>query len=269
MWPGSTTSARWVILPAGSVAGARGGRLCRAQAARAGVPAFTKAPAVSQPRSPTLDPLGPLLSAIGVAALVFLPFVLIKANRIVPGEARTLLEFLSVGPLLAFDLMLALAAGTALFVANARWRLAFALLGVIAVTMAVAAAGNALTPPGKTVVRVAPGAGFWVLLIALGLMTTDAITRLRPGPAMRVLLLALFAAAAGLALDSGALDHLSIMREYAVDADRFARQARQHVLLAFGSLAAAVVVGLPFGILWHLVLRSLGRGFGTTKPVIT
>jgi osmoprotectant transport system permease protein len=224
---------------------------------------------VSQRRLPALDPLGALLSAIGVAALVFLPFVVFKANRVVPGEARTLLEFLPAGPLLAFDLMLAVAAGTALFVANARWRLAVALLGVIAVAMAVAAAGNALTPPGNKVVRVAPGAGFWVLLIALGLMTTDAITRLRPGPAMRVLLLALFAAAAGLAFASGAFDHLSIMREYAVNSDRFAREARQHVLLAFGSLAAAVVVALPVGILCHRIPRIRAGVIGTLNLIQT
>ena len=220
-------------------------------------------------RLPSLDPLGTLLSAVGVAALVFLPFVVFKANRIVPGEARALLEFLPAGPILAFDLTLALAAGAALFVANARLRLAFALIGVIAVAMTVAAAGNALTPPGNKVVRVAPGAGFWVLLIALGLMTTDAITRLRPRPVMRVLLLLLFAAAAGLAFASGAFDHLSIMREYAVNSDRFAREARQHVLLAFGSLAAAVLVALPVGILCHRIPRLRAGVIGTLNLIQT
>ena len=71
-------------------------------------------------RLPALDPLGALLGAVGVAALAFLPFVVFKANRIVPGEARALLDFLPTGPVFGLYLMLALAAGTALFVANAR-----------------------------------------------------------------------------------------------------------------------------------------------------
>ncbi len=35
-----------------------------------------------------LDPLGVLLTAAGAAALAFLPFVLFKANRILPGDPR-------------------------------------------------------------------------------------------------------------------------------------------------------------------------------------
>ena len=72
-----------------------------------------------------------------------------------------------------------------------------ALLGVAALSLALAAAADALTPGGNKVVRVAAGPAFWVLLVCLGLMATDAITRLRPGPATRVLLLALFFAVAG------------------------------------------------------------------------
>ena len=53
------------------------------------------------------------------------------------------------------------------------------------------------------------------------------------------------------ALSSGFFDDLSIMREYAVNATRFAREARQHLLLALGSLLAATLVALPIGILCH------------------
>jgi osmoprotectant transport system permease protein len=164
---------------------------------------------------------------------------------------------------------LLLVAIVALGVSDARGRLAAAVLGILVVAAAVAAAGNALTPPGNKVVRVAPGAGFWVLLLALGLMATDAITRLRPGPGMRVLLLAMFTAVTVLALAHGTFDHLSVMREYAVNATRFAREIRQHVLLALGSLAAAVIVALPLGILCHRVPRLRGGILGTLNVVQT
>src|SRR5207253_5136416 len=97
-------------------------------------------------------------------------------------------------------------------------------------------------PAGNRVVRVAPGAAVWVLLTCMSLLATDAITRVSPGPASRVLFLALFIGVAGLALAHCTFDNLSVMREYTVNAYRFAREARQHVWLAFGSLTAAFIV---------------------------
>jgi len=170
---------------------------------------------------------------------------------------------------LAFGAILMLVAATALGISNARVRLAVAVAGVAVVSLAIAAAGTALTPPGNGVVRVSPGTGFWVLLIALGLMATDAITRLRPGPGMRVLFLVLFAAIAGATFAHGTFDHLSIMREYAVNAGRFAHEARQHVFLAVGSLGAAVVVALPVGILCHRVPRIRAGTLGTLNLIQT
>jgi len=214
-----------------------------------------------------IDPLGAVLVAAGAAALLFLPFVVFKSNRIVPGDPRTLVQVLPAWGALGCAALLALAAAAALWVANARARLALALLALAAVALAAAAAGDALTAPGDRVVRVAPGGAFWVVLVCLGLLGTDATTRLRPGPGLRVLMLAASLAVVGLALAHGVFDHLSIMREYAVNAVRFAREARQHLKLAFGSLAAAALVGLPLGVLCHRAPR-LRPGVLTTLNVI-
>jgi osmoprotectant transport system permease protein len=194
-----------------------------------------------------VDRLGTLLSAAGALALVCLPFAIYKANRIVPGDPRGMVEALPLWVALACQAALLVAAVVAVGVGNARARLAAALFGVIVLTLAAACAGDTLTPPGNKVVRIAAGPAFWVLLVCLGLMATDAITRMRPGPALRVLFLLVFIATAVLALGSGAFDHLSVMREYAVNAERFTREPRRHVLLAAGSLGAAVLVGLPLG----------------------
>lgn len=216
-----------------------------------------------------IDRLGALLVAVGAAALTFLPFIVFKANRIVPGDARGLLDVLPLAPALACVAALAMIAVIASRIANARVRLAAALLGVIIVALAAAAAGNLLTPAGNKVVRIAPGSGFWVLLISLGLLSTDALTRLRPGPLLRVAWLALFAAVAGLALAHGVFDHLSIMREYAVNAVRFARELRQHLWLALGSLGAAVIVALPVGILCHRAPRVRNAILGALNLIQT
>jgi osmoprotectant transport system permease protein len=221
------------------------------------------------PRSYRIDRLGALLSAAAAAALIWLPFVVFKANRIVPGDAHSLAEVLPLRGALGCEAVLLLTAGVALAVADARVRLAAALSGVVALALAIAAAADALTPAGNTVVRVAAGAAFWVLLIALGLLATDAITRMRPRPLWRVLFLAAFVAIAALTLAHGTFDNLSVMREYAVNAGRFAQEARRHVWLALGSLGAAVIVGLPIGIVCHRVPRLRPGVLGTLNVIQT
>ncbi len=224
---------------------------------------------MNRPPRRHVDRLGAVLALFALAALALLPFVVFKANRIVPGVAHPLTAVL---PYTASALVIAVVAGaslTALCVAN-RWaRLASALLGVVVVAWAVAAAGDALTPPGNMVVRVAPGAGFWVLLCSLGLMVTDAITRLQPGPMMRVLALVSFIGVATLSLAHGTFDHLSVMREYTVNATRFALELRQHLWLALGSLGAALLVGLPLGALCHRVPRLRAGTLGVLNLVQT
>ncbi len=210
------------------------------------------------PSAPRVDRLGVLLGLAALAALVWMPFVVFKANRIASGTARSLGEALPMGTALAVAAVVTLVAATAALVANSRARLFVALTGIIVVGFALAAAADALTPPGNRIVRVAPGVGCWVLLVSVALIATDALARLRPGPRARVACLALAAAALYAALAHGTFDNLSVMREYAVNASSFGREARQHVLLALGSLAAAVLVGLPLGILCHRVARVRG-----------
>jgi osmoprotectant transport system permease protein len=192
-----------------------------------------------------------------------------KANRILPGDPRRLLEVLPGWAAWSCQLVLLLAAAAALGVRNPKVRLAAALAGIVAVALAAAAAANILTPPGNHVVRVAPGAGFWVLAVCLGLLGTDAITRMRPGPAARVAYLVLFLGVAGWALARGTFDNLSVMREYAVNAGRFARELQAHVWLTLGSLAAAVVVGLPIGILCYRVPRLRAGVLGVLNVIET
>ena len=224
--------------------------------------------AITAPRG-RVDRLGLLLTVAGAAALIWLPFVVFKSNRIVPGEPRALHEVLPFWAALGFQGVLLGEAAVALGVADARWRLAAALGGIVALALAVTAAANGLTPPGNKVVRVSAGGASWVLLVCLGLMATDAITRMRPRPLVRVLLLALTLAIAGAALIYGIFDNLSVMREYAVNAGRFPAELRRHVWLAGGSLIAALIVGLPLGVLCHRVPRLRPPVLGTLNVIQT
>jgi len=83
------------------------------------------------PRLRRLDPLGALLVVAGATAVIFLPFVVFKSNRIVPGDPRGLLEVLPAWGAFAGQATLLLAAIAALGMSNARVRLGAALLGVV------------------------------------------------------------------------------------------------------------------------------------------
>ncbi|HET9693084.1 MAG TPA: ABC transporter permease [Steroidobacteraceae bacterium] len=216
-----------------------------------------------------VDPLGAVLCGAAGLALAWLPLMLFKANRILPGEPRAIFDVLPTATACAFYATVVLVAFVALRVPNPWVRLFIALVGIAVASITVAAAASALTPEGNRTVRVAPGGAYWALVIAFGLLAGDALARLRPGPLARVACLVAMLAAVGVALGSGRFDDLSIMREYATNAPRFASEARQHVLLAFGSLLAAVVVALPLGAACHRVPRLQAGVLGALNLVQT
>jgi len=200
-----------------------------------------------------IDKLGVVIAALLAYGAFVAPFANFRANRIVPGEARTILEALPAGfgaGLLAF---VALAIVLVVLKTPTVLRLFLGLVAILLLAALVGLSAGHLTPPENTYARVAPASGFWLLGFAFALVAADALTRLRPSPYVRIgLLVAVAAAVAGL-LVSGVWDGLSLMKEYASRADTFWAEAGRHVVLALGSLAAAALVGLPLGILCHRV----------------
>jgi osmoprotectant transport system permease protein len=196
---------------------------------------------------------GAIAIAIAAAAIIWLPFVEFKTSRIATGRPLSLFASLATGWGPAVAASLVLGAAIASFAAGLRTRLIAALLGFAVVALAVGRAAEALTPAGNRIARISPGAGCWVLLLAFGLMATNALSRFRLRPARRVLALLATAAVVYAAFAAGLFDQLSVMREYTVNAGGFAREARRHLLLAAGSIAPAVLVGVPIGVLCHLI----------------
>jgi osmoprotectant transport system permease protein len=223
----------------------------------------------ARPATDRIDRLGALLVVIGALAVALLPPLVFKTNRIMPGEPRQLFELLPAWGSATLAIALLCAALAALLVRDARVRLVAAVAAIAVLALSLGCAADMLTPPGNRVLRVAPGSGFWILVVALGLLATDALTRLRPGPLWRVLILAAFLAVVIFALGSGRFDDLSIMREYAVNADRFAQEARRHLLLALGTLLAAVIIALPLGVVCHRVPRLRAGVLGVLNLVQT
>jgi len=217
-------------------------------------------PPVTQDERATraVDRLGIVLCAAGAAAVALTPFVIVKANRIAAGKPMPLAALAGQPAALALIVMLVVTGLAALFSRSARARLVVATLTLGLLILAIGLVSAAVTPPGSTAARVTPGGAFWVLLAVLGLLASDALVKLRLTPWMRVAALAFYGALLAVFLLSGTLDSLSIMKEFATRADQFRNEAVGHLLLAFGSVAIAILLALPLGILcfWVPKLRA-------------
>jgi osmoprotectant transport system permease protein len=199
------------------------------------------------------DKLGVVIAAITAYAAFLAPFATFRANRIVPGQARSILEALptATGPVLI--VIIVAAALVALFKTPLMLRLAASVVALVALALLVGVAGTFLMPAGNTFARVSPAYGFWILIFAFTLLLADVLTRLNLSPLARVGVPLAAAVAIGLLLVSGSWNDLSILKEYFNRADSFWAEGSKHVTLALGSLFAAVIVGLPLGILCHRV----------------
>jgi osmoprotectant transport system permease protein len=217
-----------------------------------------------------LDRLGSVIAGLIGLALFASPFVTYRANRIVSGEGRLLIDALPpAGALSAIVVVLGVAL-CAVLAHRSFVRLAAASLWLCVIFPAVGFSAGFITPAGNTFARVSPAIGFWLLALAFALLATDALTRLRLGPWGRLAALSAATGALALLLLSGAWNDLSLMKEYANRTESFWREARQHLWLAFGSMLAACLVGLPLGMIAHRIrtLRvAILQGLGIVQTI--
>ncbi|WP_455383043.1 ABC transporter permease [Salinispira pacifica] len=203
---------------------------------------------------------------VGVAA-VALPYLAAKANRIVPGEGyllwdlshpvytvllitSTLLGAAAVWFAVRGDssraAVVSLAAGSGLFVFG--WLL-------------IGAAGQELYPQTDSPGRVSPAAGFWLFMLAAYVHLNNGLHQLRSGsdsaessaPVVRtrtvsfitVVLLSGFLA---VLLASGYLSSLGVLKEFGNQRSRFVEELLNHLTLSGAAVLAAVIIGVPLGI---------------------
>ncbi len=202
-----------------------------------------------------LDKLGVLIVLVAVAG-AWLPLVLFRANRIVAGEPRLLAEALPgfLAALLMAALLVGLLAAVFRVPPLVKLIAGFVVLATLFVLLGQSA--SFLTPQGNSFARIAPGAGFWLLLFAFALLVTDALARLRLGPLARIGVLLGVVAALALLLGSGGLNAVSTLKEYSTRAPAFWAEGRTHLALAFGSVALATLVGVPLGI-WCFRIKGV------------
>ena len=206
-----------------------------------------------------VDRLGVVLVVGGALAVAWMPFIIVKANRIAAGKPQLLTQLLGQPAAICLLVLLVAAALAALFLHNQFIRLGIATLAIAVLIVTLGLVSTAATPPGSTVARITPGGCFWVLLAVVGLMISDALVKLRLTPWLRVAALALYGALFVAVLRSGLLANLSIMKEYGNNADKFWHEALGHLFLSLGSVAIAIVLALPLGIFcfWQPRLRAV------------
>jgi osmoprotectant transport system permease protein len=192
-----------------------------------------------------------ILVIASAAAVAVSGFVGYAPNRLVSGKPIALWEAVSgastAGVALLGGMLLA-----ACFTSPGKPRhAAQGSLAALLLLLVLAAAGQAadsLALGAKPAVRISLGAAFWTLAACAALAVVDGLQRLGAGPAARVLAVAAIGAGAvGLAL-AGTFDALSIAREYASRRQLFTDALLRHIALVAGSVAPAIVIGLPLGV---------------------
>ncbi len=222
--------------------------------------------------------VGLSLLALGGLAVVSLPFLRVAPNRLVSGEAVSLLSVLRDLASSPGWLVAALLAGLAavLFARPSR-----ALHGVVA-GLSVAALVGLLWLAGaqayfvaqtaSPIARTSLGGAFWVMSLLLALLAADALQRLRVGLGLRTAwLVATLLLILGL-LAGGGCDNLSIMQEYANRSDVFGQAMARHIQIVLVALLPTLLVGLPLGWLARRGAgghgRLQGRGAAALFPVL-
>lgn len=186
------------------------------------------------------------------------PFMTIAANRIVAGEGVTVWTLAT--DFNAWPAVSAVLAGLVLGLPDrlTQVRLAGAVLGLSGLLMLLQQGAPALLQGAGDYARVSPAVGFWCLLGLFLLQVADALADLAPGPLARGGMLAVALGALAAVLWSGALSDLSVLQEYASRREAFLAATGRHLGLAFGSLAAAALIGFPLGILCHHRVKLRG-----------
>ena len=183
------------------------------------------------------------------SALAALPFLRVAPNRLVSGEALSLVSLLH-----GFWWSLAVP-GLALvgLCVSKNHRVGLWLTVASTVTLgfglAALAASHAswVAQTGSALARTSLGSGFWLGSALLTLVAADALQRLRSGSSARI------ACAAGVGLlffvllASGWCDDLSVMKEYANRSDVLVREVARHLQIVATAVSLTLLVGLPLG----------------------
>ncbi len=192
-----------------------------------------------------------LLVVVGIAAAAGLPLLTHAPNRLLSGQPVPPGVVFADGRLLSLLPILPLLAGP--FLPDRR--LAHVLVAVAAAALAAALlwlAGDTalrLASGASRAARTAFGGAFWIIAAAAALAAADALQRATTNPALRIGLGLALALPVLLIIGSGAIDQISIMKEYANRRDVFAAAVVTHLTIVGATLVPTLGIGLPLGVM--------------------
>ncbi len=193
------------------------------------------------------------LGIAGAAVCVGVPFVSLAPNRLVSGHGAGLISagVWGWGVLAGFAVLALLPDARSPKARSLEARMARGMLSVGLIWLLLGAAGAAargLLAQAPPAARVALGAGFFLLISIAALALLEALRQARVAPVWRLAVGAGVVAGVAVMASLGALDHLSLAREYAVHRAAFGAALARHLLLVGLSLAGALAFGVPLGL---------------------
>jgi osmoprotectant transport system permease protein len=96
--------------------------------------------------------------------------------------------------------------------------------------------------------RVSLGGGFWTVVLFIWLMAADALQRLGMSLAQRAVAHTAVLLPSFVLLGAGALDHLSLLKEYANRDDVFRAAGLRHLQIVAATLLPSLLIGVPMGV---------------------
>jgi osmoprotectant transport system permease protein len=186
----------------------------------------------------------------GLGAAIGLAFLTVAPNRLVSGTGLALRELL--GPAHAILGLPFAALVLAVFVRPSRAihaavvvSAALLLTGLVWLAGAEAARQSGTS---ASLTRVSLGGGFWTVVLFIWLMAADALQRLGMSLAQRAVAHTAVLLPSFVLLGAGALDHLSLLKEYANRDDVFRAAGLRHLQIVAATLLPSLLIGVPMGV---------------------
>lgn len=204
-----------------------------------------------------------VLGIVALAGVLALPILTHAPNRLLSGKPIGALDL--AGPWAALPVAAAVLLLAGAFVPPRRWTLAVQLVAGIGIAVGLVwlagVQAELLAAGARPSARTSLGAGFWVLALAALLAAADAARRLRLGPLARLGTALLLAVPVAALIAGGAVDQLSLMKEYAQQHGVFGPQVLRHLLLVGLALVPTLLIGVPLGIAAHRSAAARGPIF--------
>ena len=193
-----------------------------------------------------------LLGALVAAVSFFLPFAVIKENRVVEGLSRQVWEMpapMLVAVLAAVIIVSLVAARLGESVRIRLSKVGAGLLIFATALLLLSRAGVILDRLGFEFGRVTPSGGFWMLMLGSFVLIDGSLRNAPLSRALRAgISLAPFAVLIVL-LMLGSFEDLAVLKEFGNRRERFVRELFNHIYLAGTAVTLAVIIGVPLGLL--------------------